>query len=179
MTSDDDMTIIEGSGNVFRDLGLPDPEVRQAKALLAAEIIKTLVERRLSVRAAHGVTGIAAADFSRIRNVNLGRFTIDRLISILGRLDREVEVSVSVRARPQGGAARSIAGIDAMRIPPDRTAANDAVADAGCDVVRGKPLPRLASEEEADTFVGSADLSDYDLSTLATTRFEFSARGYE
>ncbi len=101
MTSDEDITIIEGSENLFRDLGLPDPEVRQAKALLAAEIIKTLDERQLSVRAAHGVTGIAAADFSRIRNVNLGRFTIDRLISILGRLDREVEVSVSVRARPQ------------------------------------------------------------------------------
>lgn len=101
MSSDDDMTIIAGSGNLFRDLALPDPEVRQTKALLAAEIIKTLDERKLSVRAAHGVTGIAAADFSRIRNVNLGRFTIDRLISILGRLDREVEVSVSVRARPQ------------------------------------------------------------------------------
>lgn len=97
----DDMTITEGSGNLFRDLGMPDPEVRQTKTLLAAEIIKTLDERKLSVRAAHGVTGIAAADFSRIRNVNLGRFTIDRLISILGRLDREVEVSVSVRARPQ------------------------------------------------------------------------------
>lgn len=104
MSSDDDMTIIEGSGNLFRDLGLPDPEVRQTKALLAAEIIKTLDERKLTVRAAHGVTGIAAADFSRIRNVNLGRFTIDRLISILGRLDREVEVSVSVRARPQQAA---------------------------------------------------------------------------
>lgn len=101
MNSDDDMTIIEGSGNLFRDLGVPDPEVRQTKALLAAEIIKTLDERKLSVRAAHGETGIAAADFSRIRNVNLSRFTIDRLISILGRLDREVEVSVSVRARPQ------------------------------------------------------------------------------
>jgi predicted XRE-type DNA-binding protein len=107
MTSDDDMTIIQGSGNLFRDLGLPDPEVRQTKALLAAEIIKTLDERKLSVRAAHSATGIAAADFSRIRNVNLSRFTIDRLISILGRLDREVEVSVSVRARPQ--AVQSVA----------------------------------------------------------------------
>lgn len=99
MTSDDDMTVIAGTGNVFRDLGLPDPEVSQTKALLAAEIIKALNERKLSVRAAHGVTGIAAADFSRIRNVNLGRFTIDRLISILARLDREVELSVSVRTR--------------------------------------------------------------------------------
>ena len=108
MSDDDDMTIIAGSGNLFRDLGLPDPEVRQTKALLAAEIIKALDERKLSVRAAHSVTGIAAADFSRIRNVNLGRFTIDRLISILGRLDREVEVSVSVRARPQAARRQAV-----------------------------------------------------------------------
>ena len=103
------MTIIAGSDNPFRDLGLPNPAVRQAKAFLAAEIIKVLDERKLSARAAHGATGVAAADFSRIRNVNLVRFTIDRLISILGRLDREVEVSVSVsvRARPQ--AARPVA----------------------------------------------------------------------
>jgi predicted XRE-type DNA-binding protein len=104
--SDEDMPIIEGSDNLFRDLGLPDPEVRRAKALLAAEIIRTLDERKLSVRAAHDVTGIAAADFSRIRNVNLGRFTIDRLISILGRLDREVEVSV--RVRPQAAQPTSV-----------------------------------------------------------------------
>ena len=100
------MTIIEGGKNLFRDLGLPDPEVRQAKALLAAEIIKTLDERQLNVCSAHGVTGIAAADFSRIRNVNLGRLTIDRLISILGRLDREVEVSV--RVRPQAPQPTSV-----------------------------------------------------------------------
>lgn len=79
--------------------GLPNPEVSLTKALLAAEIIKTLDRRQLSVRAAHDVTGIAAADFSRIRNVNLGRFTIDRLISILSRLDQEVRMTVSVRAR--------------------------------------------------------------------------------
>jgi predicted XRE-type DNA-binding protein len=101
MTSDVRMTIIGRSGNLFRDLGLPGPEIRQTKAVLTAEIIKTLDERKLSVRAAYGATGIAAADFLRIRNVNLGRFTIDRLISILGQLNCEVEVSLSVRARPQ------------------------------------------------------------------------------
>jgi len=51
----------------------------------------------LSVRAAHDRTGIAAADFSRIRNADLGRFTLDRLISILNRLGSRVEVKVRVR----------------------------------------------------------------------------------
>ena len=42
---------------------------------------------------------IDAADFSRIRKVKLDRFTVDRLMTILDRLDQDVEVSVSVRPR--------------------------------------------------------------------------------
>jgi predicted XRE-type DNA-binding protein len=53
------------------------------------------------VREAEGLTGIAAADFSRIRRANLGRFTIDRLMTILNRLNRQVEVTVVVRPFPK------------------------------------------------------------------------------
>lgn len=88
---------VRGSGNVFRDLGRPDAELRQFKALLAAEIVRALDEHGLTVRKAQSVTGIAAADFSRLRNADLGRFTVDRLMTILNRLGREVNVSVSVR----------------------------------------------------------------------------------
>lgn len=89
--------IVRGSGNVFRDLGHRNGDVLQFKALLAAEIIKTLDRDGLSVRAAQGRTGIAAADFSRIRHANLGRFTVDRLMLILNRLGARVEVKVRVR----------------------------------------------------------------------------------
>ena len=61
--------------------------------------ICVLDERKLTMRAAQDVTGIAAADFSRIRKVNLGRFTIDRLMTILARLGQEVEVKVDVHPR--------------------------------------------------------------------------------
>ena len=56
-------------------------------------------EGGLTVRKAESVTKVAAADFSRIRNANLGRFTIDRLMMILNRLGRDVEVAVTVRPR--------------------------------------------------------------------------------
>ncbi len=95
----DDMEIIRGSGNVFRDLGHPDADREQLRALLAAPIIGVLDDRKLTVRAAHEVTGVAAADFSRIRKANLGRFTIDRLITILANLGQDVEVTVSVHPR--------------------------------------------------------------------------------
>jgi predicted XRE-type DNA-binding protein len=95
----DEAEIIRGSGNVFRDLGLPDAGREQLRALPAAKIIGVIDERKLTVRAAQKITGVAAADFSRIRKANLGRFTIDRLMSILSSLGQEVEVSVDVHPR--------------------------------------------------------------------------------
>jgi len=100
--SNDDFDIIRGSGNVFRDFGHPDADREQLRALLAARIIGVLDDRKLTVRAAHELTGVAAADFSRIRNANLSRFTIDRLMSILAGLGQEVEVTVKVQPRQRG-----------------------------------------------------------------------------
>jgi len=93
----EEMEVGRGSGNVFRDIGRPDADAAQFKAILAAEIIKVLDRERLTVRTAHAKTGIAAADFSRIRNADLGRFTVDRLMSVLNRLGARVEVKVKVR----------------------------------------------------------------------------------
>jgi predicted XRE-type DNA-binding protein len=91
------LDVVRGSGNIFRDLGLKNADALQCKAILAAEIIKALDRQSLSVRAAHGRTGTAAADFSRIRNADLGRFTVDRLISILNKLGSRVDMTVRVR----------------------------------------------------------------------------------
>jgi predicted XRE-type DNA-binding protein len=91
------LKVVRGSGNVFRDLGHKNADAEQFKAILAAEIIKALDRDDPSVRAAHGRTGIAAADFSRIRNADLGRFTVDCLMSIINRLGSRVEVKVRVR----------------------------------------------------------------------------------
>ena len=97
MRQKDDFELVRGSGNVFRDFGDNNADVGQFKAILAAEIIKVLDREQLTVRGAHGRTGVAAADFSRIRNADLGRFTADRLIGILNRLGARVEVRVRVR----------------------------------------------------------------------------------
>ena len=91
------LDVIRGSGNVFRDLGRENADVDQFKAILAAEIIGALDREGLSVRGAQGRTGIAAADVSRIRNADLGRFTLDRLMLIINRLGSRVEVKIKVR----------------------------------------------------------------------------------
>ncbi len=91
------LEITRGSGNVFRDLGYENADALQMKALLAAQIIKTLDREALSVRKAHERTGIAAADFSRIRNADLKRFTLDRLMGIVNKLGSRVEVSFKIK----------------------------------------------------------------------------------
>jgi predicted XRE-type DNA-binding protein len=91
------LEVVRGSGNVFHDLGRENADAEQFKAILAAEIIKALDRELLTVRAAHSRTGIAAADFSRIRNADLGRFTVDRLMSIINRLGSRVEVKIRVQ----------------------------------------------------------------------------------
>jgi predicted XRE-type DNA-binding protein len=105
------LELVRGSGNVFRDFGDPDAELEQTRAVLAARIIEVLDARGLGVHAAERLTGVAASEFSRIRNVKLTRFTIDRMITILGELGQEVELTVRVRPRgeqPPQAAARPL-----------------------------------------------------------------------
>lgn len=94
-----DEELIRGSGNVFRDFGDPVADIKQAKAILAARIIAVLDERKLTVRKAASATGFAAADFSRVRGADLGRFTLDRLIRMLSSLDDTLEVTVRIAPR--------------------------------------------------------------------------------
>jgi predicted XRE-type DNA-binding protein len=95
----DDIELVRGSGNVFADFDAPDASLRQLRAILAAEVIKALDKERLTVRDAEARTGIAAADFSRIRQSKLDRFTVDRLMRVLDRLNRDVRVKISVGPR--------------------------------------------------------------------------------
>ena len=95
----DDMEVFHGSGNVFRDVGFPNADVEQAKALLAAEIIRVLRVQKLTNRAAQKITGVRDSDFSRIRKPDLGRFTIDRLMTILNKLERDVDINMEFRRR--------------------------------------------------------------------------------
>src|ERR1700678_4724813 len=97
------MEVVRGSGNAFRDFAHGQADVEQFKAILAAEIIKMLDREGLSVRGAHIRTGIAPADFSRIRNADLGRFTLDRLVSIINRLGSRVEVRIRVQGAQVAG----------------------------------------------------------------------------
>ena len=60
--SDDELDIVRGSDNPFRDAGLSDPDAKLMKADLAAEIIRILRTRDLSGARAAGLPGVTEAD---------------------------------------------------------------------------------------------------------------------
>ncbi len=99
MKKNEKIEVVRGSGNVFRDFGDPNADTEQLKCILAARIIDILDKKKFSIQKAEGVTGVKASEFSCIRNVKLGRFTADRLISILNKFDKQVDVKVKVRPR--------------------------------------------------------------------------------
>lgn len=93
----EELELVRGSGNVFRDFGAAGADAEQLRSILAAHIVKLLDARGLTVREAERITSVAAADFSRIRRAHLHRFSIDRLMTILNRVDCRVEVTVNIR----------------------------------------------------------------------------------
>lgn len=94
-----DIELVRGSGNIYRDFDRPNANLEQARAILAAKIIHILDARELSTRDAEKLTSVAHSEFSRIRNTQLRRFTLDRMIAILGKLDADIEVSVTFKTR--------------------------------------------------------------------------------
>ena len=100
--SQDKLEIVRGSDNPFADVGLPDADTELMKADLATEIVRILRERDLTGARAAELAGTTEADISRIRRASLDRFTIDRLVKILNRLDREIAVAVTMRPRGEG-----------------------------------------------------------------------------
>lgn len=96
---------VRGSGNIYQDFNMPDADVRQLKAILAAEIIKTLDKKGLSVRKAQSLTGIDAGDFSRVRNADFRRISVERLMTMINGLGSRVHVAVKLSRAEVGHAS--------------------------------------------------------------------------
>lgn len=93
--------IIRGSGNVFADLGMPEPELRLAKAKLAAAIANAIDEAHLTQVEAAQKTGLDQPRISAITRGQLDGFTIDRLFRTLNALGQQIDVIVHL---PSDGA---------------------------------------------------------------------------
>ena len=82
----------EGSGNVFADLGLKDADQLLARAQIGFHVFKILEDKKLKQREIADVLGIAQPDVSHLMNGHFSRFTTDKLLDFLKRLDRKVTI---------------------------------------------------------------------------------------
>ncbi len=103
---EDDIPVTEGSGNVFADLGVTEPEEALTKAQLASHIRQVIKSRRLTQAAAAGLMSLDQPKVSALVNGRLAGFSSDRLMRCLTALGQDVEIVV--RSKPKGKRRGSI-----------------------------------------------------------------------
>jgi predicted XRE-type DNA-binding protein len=92
----------ESSGNVFADLGLPNPEQELLKARLTLQIYKIVKARGLTQTQAGQLLGIKQPHVSALMRNRAGNFSIGRLIEFLTALGQDVEITVKPTRKAQG-----------------------------------------------------------------------------
>jgi predicted XRE-type DNA-binding protein len=91
--------VTAGSGNVFADMGLAEPEEELTKAQLASYIRQVLERRRLTQVVAARLMGIAQPKVSAILNGRLTNFSSERLMRLLTTLGQDIEITIKAKPR--------------------------------------------------------------------------------
>jgi predicted XRE-type DNA-binding protein len=94
--------IIEGSGNVFADLGFSDAPDRQTKTRLAMAVNGLLKARRIKQTDAARILGVPQPKISALANYRLDHFSVEKLMSFLNALDCDVEIVIRPRREAVG-----------------------------------------------------------------------------
>lgn len=89
--------VTRGSGNVFADLGLDDAEELLAKSKLAQMIRKVIADREMTQAEAGKSLGTSQTEISRLMRGELDRFSMERLIQLLMRCERDIDLVVKRR----------------------------------------------------------------------------------
>jgi predicted XRE-type DNA-binding protein len=95
-------SITESSGNVFADLGLPNPEQELMKAELTLQIYRIIKQRGMTQVEAAKVLGIKQPHVSLLMRNRAGSFSVGRLMEFLTALGQDVEVAVTPSRKAHG-----------------------------------------------------------------------------
>jgi predicted XRE-type DNA-binding protein len=102
MSKKTEIRIVEGSGNVYADLGYADAAEMQRKSRLAAEIARAIKARHLTQEAAAELLGIHQAKVSRITRGQFRGVSEAKLLELIARLGRDVKIVVGPVRRRTG-----------------------------------------------------------------------------
>lgn len=98
----------EGSGNVFADLNLPNPEESMAKAELARQINGIIKKKKLTQKEAALALGVDQPKISALASGKLSGFSLERLFRFLNELGQDVTINVKAKARSRKKGSISI-----------------------------------------------------------------------
>ena len=101
-TSASPVSITESTGNVFADLGLPNPEQEMMKARLTLQIYRIIRERGLTQTEAAKTLGIKQPHVSLLMRNRAGSFSVGRLMEFLTALGQDVEIAVRPSRKQHG-----------------------------------------------------------------------------
>lgn len=104
----DSVVITRGSTNVFEDLGCPDAAERQAKLRLAYALNQVLAQQGLTQTAAARLLGLTQPKVSALRHYKLAGFSVERLMTLLTVLDRDVDIVIRKKPRSRSAARISV-----------------------------------------------------------------------
>jgi len=90
---------VKGSGNVYKDLGFRNPDEWSMKADIASKVYDIIEERGLTQREAGEILGIAQGRVSDMKRGQFDKFSLEKLLSFLVALDRDVDIFVRPKAR--------------------------------------------------------------------------------
>jgi predicted XRE-type DNA-binding protein len=83
-----------GSGNVFKDIGIPNAEEHRIKAQLVFKIDTIMKDRGLKQVEAADLFGIRQPDISKMLRGEFRQFSVERLLRFLVALDQDVEIVI-------------------------------------------------------------------------------------
>jgi predicted XRE-type DNA-binding protein len=97
-----------GSGNVFRDIGVPNAEEHLVKAQLVFKIDTILKKRGLKQVEAAELFGVRQPDVSKMLRGEFRQFSVERLLRFLVALDQDVEIVVKPHRNRNDAAAMQV-----------------------------------------------------------------------
>ena len=94
--------VTEGSGNVFADLGLSNPEQELLKAQLSLQIYGILKESGMTQVEIAKILGVRQPQVSLLMRKRAGNFSVGRLVEFLTALRQDVEITIRPTRKEHG-----------------------------------------------------------------------------
>ena len=97
--------IVKGSGNIFKDIGVSDPERTLIRSQVMSRVTK---ERGLTQVKAGRILNLTQSKVSNLMNGKLSVFSLEHLFKLLTSLQWDVEIIIKPKSKTETKATTSV-----------------------------------------------------------------------